>query len=167
MKNKIIILAGIMLLQVALAFVLIKMLAPKSSATGNDPQKSEQQAKKGAPVVKKVYAKGEEIPMTVLQNSAVLALEDLVVNPSGSEGKRYLVISIYVYVQDKAAQDELDAKKPAISDALNTLLSGKNYEWLSDVSNREILRGEIRAVIEKLLENTKVLRIYITKYVMQ
>lgn len=167
MKNKIIILAGIMLLQVALAFVLIKILVPKSSAKTNDPQKSEQHGKKGKAAVQKEYADGEEIPMAVLQNSAVLSLEDLVVNPSASEGKRYLVISIFVYVQDKAKQDELDAKKPAISDALNMLLSMKTYKWLSDVAHRDLLRREIKSSVERLLTDTKVLRVYITKYVMQ
>ncbi len=167
MKNKIIILTSIMLLQVALAFVLIRVLMPKSSARGNEPPTSEQQAQKGDVVKQKEYADNEEIPMAVLQNSAVLALEDQVVNPFGSQGRRYLVISLFIYVQDKSFQNELDIKKPAICDALNMVLSMKAYDWLSDVSHREALRHELKVAAEKLLENTKILRVYITKYVMQ
>ncbi|NOY60336.1 MAG: flagellar basal body-associated FliL family protein [Calditrichaeota bacterium] len=165
--SKIIILAGIILFQVALAFILIKILLPQTTSGENDSKKEAKQ------VVKKQTSKSKdgsleksELSTAILKNSAMINIEDLVVNPNGSKGKRYLIISLYIYLTDKSLQEKLDVEKPAIKDGLISLLSQKPSEILSDVSNQASLRKEIKLTIENILQH-KVFKVYLTKYVMQ
>jgi len=165
--SKIIILAGIMLFQVVLAFILIKIFLPQNTGGENDPKKEAKQVvKKQALKAKDKSLEKSKLSSDILKNSAMINIEDLVVNPNGSKGKRYLIISLYIYLEDKKLQDKLDAEKPAIKDGLISLLSQKTSDMLSDVSNRDSLRNEIKFTVENVLQG-KVLKVYITKFVMQ
>ena len=96
----------------------------------------------------------------------MINIEDLVINPNGSKGKRYLIMSLYIYLKNKKLQDKLDVEEPAIKDGLISLLSRKPMEVLSNVGIRENIRKEIKLTIENILQE-KVLKVYLTKYVMQ
>ena len=166
-KSKIIILAGIMLFQVALAFILIKLLLPQTTSGENDSKnKAKQVVKKQATKSKDGSSEKSELSTTILKNSAMINIEDLVINPNGSKGKRYLIMSLYIYLKNKKLQDKLDVEEPAIKDGLISLLSRKPMEVLSNVGIRENIRKEIKLTIENILQE-KVLKVYLTKYVMQ
>jgi len=93
--------------------------------------------------------------------------EDIIVNPAGTEGRRYFVLTLSMEVDKSKCLDELETKTPIVRDALITLLSSKKLDYLSDVANMEDLRKEIIDESNLYLEKGKVIRVYFTGYVLQ
>ncbi len=109
----------------------------------------------------------EEIPEKELKGAITLTLDDLIINPAQTRGTRYIVMSMNLVINGKDVQSKWDAKLPAINDAVNTLISRKTVLWLSDIDNRPYLREEIKLLIESVMGDVKVLRVYFTKYLFQ
>jgi flagellar basal body-associated protein FliL len=92
---------------------------------------------------------------------------DIIVNPAGTSGRRFLVVSMSLEVSEAKALEELKVKEPILRDALITLLAAKSFEYVSDVLNMETLRSEIMDEVNKHLTKGKVTKIYFTGYVLQ
>ncbi|HPG37970.1 MAG TPA: flagellar basal body-associated FliL family protein [bacterium] len=109
----------------------------------------------------------EQIPEKELEGAYTFSIEEIIVNPAETRGTRYLVMSLSVIAKGKNLETRLEAKRPAINDAINTLISRKTVLWLSDIDNRPFLREEIKILLETIIGDTKVLRLYFTKYIFQ
>ncbi len=105
---------------------------------------------------------GESIPA-----GEIYQITDIIVNPAGTQGRRYLVVSLGMEVTGKNAMAEIQLREPQIRDALITLLSSKTLEFLADVLNRESMREEIMTVTNQFVEKGEVIRIYFIGYVLQ
>ena len=92
---------------------------------------------------------------------------DIVVNPAGTGGRRYLVISMTFELSDKKVVKEVSEKEPILRDALLTHLAAKHFDYVTEVANIEEMRKEMQDILNKHLEKGKVLRIYFTGYVLQ
>jgi len=97
----------------------------------------------------------------------VFEFADLIVNPAGTMGRRYFVVSMGFEVSNKKVLDEIAAKDAPIRDALITLLAQKNLDYIADVANMESIRSEIQRTVNKFLESGKVVKIYFTGYILQ
>lgn len=100
-------------------------------------------------------------------STSVFAVENLVVNPAGTQGTRFLIASVAVEASDAAASAAMNARDPEIRDRLLSLLSGRTVEELSDLDGREALKEEIRAEIEQVVGRGRVVRVFIPQYVLQ
>ena len=109
----------------------------------------------------------EEIPAKDLKNAMVFTLDDMIINPAQTRGTRYIVMSLDLLIKGKDLDKKWEAKLPAVRDAINTLISRKTVLWLSDIDNRPYLREEIKLLLESVLGDAKVLRVYFTKYLFQ
>jgi flagellar FliL protein len=108
---------------------------------------------------------GSQIDYGRLQG--VVTLDDIVVNPAFSGGKRYFVTSIVLAVDDKEIAERVSNREPMLRDRLITLLSTKTYAWLANFTNRETLRGEILSTAGEVLQSREGIHVYFTKYVLQ
>jgi len=102
-----------------------------------------------------------------LKGSVTFELDELIINPSDTRGTRYIVISLSIIAKGKNVKKQSEAKLPAIRDAINTLISRKTVLWLSDINNRPFLREDLKLLLEAILGDVKVLRVYFTKYLFQ
>ncbi len=93
--------------------------------------------------------------------------EDIIVNPAGTMGRRYFVVSMSFEVSHKKVLEELKNKEPILRDALITLLAKKPLEFVADISNMEEIRSEILDTTNKYLTEGKVVRIFFTGYILQ
>lgn len=94
-------------------------------------------------------------------------LEDLTVNPAGSNGTRFLVVSIGIQVRDKEDIEVLQRREIMIRDAINTLLSRRTVEELAQLETRKELKQEIGIMINQRIERQAVKDLFFTEYVMQ
>lgn len=92
---------------------------------------------------------------------------DIIVNPAGTLGRRYFVVSMSFEVSAKQVLEEINTKDPLLRDALITLLAQKSLEYLADISNMETIRSEIINTVNAFLEKGKIIRIYFTGYILQ
>ena len=145
--TKILLVAVLLVFQITAAYFGVNYLF-----FGNSPSEA------SAPVEETGY--GEVGP--------IIQLNELVVNPAGSMGRRFLVVKIALELLDVAVQKELDQQMPLINDGLIRLLSSKNVEYLSNVAARDTLREEVRVVInDRLPSQDGVTNVFFTGFVLQ
>jgi len=109
----------------------------------------------------------EDISEEDYKNSYTFVLDEIVINPAGTRGGKFIVISLSVIAKGKDVDKKVELKMPAIRDAINTLIARKTVVWLSDIDNRPFLREDIKLLLESILKESKILRVYFTKYLFQ
>ncbi|MER3522575.1 MAG: flagellar basal body protein FliL [Ignavibacteria bacterium] len=97
----------------------------------------------------------------------IYVIKDLIINPAGTNGQRYLLTTIGFNVSSEEARKELEKKELAVRDALNSILTSKTMDDLIDVSKRELLRQEIFTRCRELVKIGKLQSVYFSKYIIQ
>lgn len=97
----------------------------------------------------------------------VYVIEDLVVNPAGSGGMRYVCVSVGLESTDASVIGELTLRDAQIKDALITIFGSKSVDELVDVQSREVMRKEIQDRIEQVLPPAGLDAVYFVNFVLQ
>jgi flagellar protein FliL len=95
------------------------------------------------------------------------ALEPFVVNLNESFGKRYLKAKLELELAKEDTRLEIDRRLPQFRDAVLTLLSGKEFEEISDLTGKYQLRVEILSVLNSLLTTGRIQNLYFTEFIVQ
>ena len=93
-------------------------------------------------------------PSTSSKEKYLYHMPSLIVNLSGSGGKRYLKIEViieYTTLYEKKVQALFRKKKVFLTDTLIMLLSDKTVTAIDGQANKEILKEEIRQKFENIL----------------
>jgi len=124
----------------------------------------------------------EEIVQQERGPAEIYMIEDLVVNPAGTEGTRYLSATIgleYAKAIDSEKSEgasgghgagsagDLGHKTPIIRDILIGILTSKNIEQLSSAEGKKALRLEIMEKINHEVAPDTVYKVYLVDYVLQ
>jgi flagellar basal body-associated protein FliL len=143
------ILAGLGAAAFGLVLYVVKpMLPPPAPAAAEG---------KGKPKAAKRHAPGKNV-----------ALEPVVVNIAGTEGKRYLKATVQAEVPDQEKiVKEVTERKPQLADILVTTLSRKTLPEVTAPDALAALRGEIFEKFAEELGPTKLHRVFITEFVIQ
>lgn len=103
--------------------------------------------------------KGEATPMYQMDN--------LVLNPAGSGGTRFLLLSVALEVKDAGTLDLMKSRDPEIRDAILRMFGSKTVEQVSEASTRDQLRAELLATIEKMFVPGTIRKLYFPQFVIQ
>ena len=90
----------------------------------------------------------------------------IIVNPSESGGRRYLMVDVGFESAEAKTLEELTEKEIVIRDAIVRLLSEHTVEELSEVARRPALKDTLLVTINGILEGD-IDRLYFTQYVLQ
>lgn len=99
--------------------------------------------------------------------SDVFTVKDLVVNPAGTGGSRFLSVSISFQMDDASLVADLQANEPLIRDALITILSSKTVSQLTDAKEKELIRLQIKKRVMQLLETEELAGVFYNDFVLQ
>jgi len=161
--------AGVVLVGVALALFVLKPMM-SGSGNGEEPsQVSQTEARADAPQAKPEAKKkrpkgdghGEE------DQSLVYAIKDIVVNPAGTGGTRFLSVSFGFEFDSPEITSDFQERELAVRDALITILSSKTVAQLTDAKEKEIARYQIKKRLEQLLSTDQITGVYYTDFVLQ
>jgi flagellar FliL protein len=94
-------------------------------------------------------------------------LEDIIVNPSGTGGTRFLSVAIGFEIGSRETVRLFEKREPVIKDALITILGSKTIEQLSDPRQKEITRYQIKKRVEQLLQIDDLAAVYFTDFILQ
>jgi flagellar FliL protein len=95
-------------------------------------------------------------------------IADLVLNPAGSGGTRFLMLSVAFDMKDSASAESIKQRDAEIKDAVLALVGAKTVEQLSDVASREPLKVEIKDLVGKILKKKKAIkRVSFPQFVIQ
>ena len=109
----------------------------------------------------------EEEDTEPLEYGEFMEMENMIVNPSGTDGKRYLMIKIGLESDKAKALAEVTEKEVVVRDVLLRTLSAHTVDELGDLALRDELKNELRLAINEILEKGEVTRVYFTQYVLQ
>jgi flagellar FliL protein len=94
-------------------------------------------------------------------------LENLVVNPAGSQGTRYLLISVAVEPEDPGMIEDLGAMDVPLRHEVLSILGAKTVEELADIEKRDALVEELKSGLARVVGDGVISRIYLPQYVIQ
>ncbi|MEM1042263.1 MAG: flagellar basal body-associated FliL family protein [Bacteroidota bacterium] len=107
----------------------------------------------------------EDVPP--VEYGEFMQLEPLVVNPAETGGARFLMVSVALESAEAAVLEEVALKDVVVRDAINYALSQKTVGTLGDVGSREAIKEEIRTLVNGLLSEGTVDRLYFTQFMLQ
>lgn len=96
----------------------------------------------------------------------VLPLPPVTVNLADPNGRRYLKLGMEVEVNADVAR-ELKAQNARIRDSIIMLLAGKTYGEIATPDGKVLLKAEIAARLNQILGAQRVIRVYLTDFVVQ
>lgn len=152
---------GNLIVQAVLAFIIVKVFLlpsltmPEITFTNNE----------GSAEVDSIDT--IKTKLDDLRLCTVIPLNQFVVNPSNTRGRKFLVFSLEIYLSGLEASEIDKVQENALRDAITMLVARKSHDWLSNVGNRKILREELKLLSQRILSEAEVKEIFITKFVMQ
>ena len=109
----------------------------------------------------------EEQDAEPIEYGEFMEVENMIINPSGTDGKRYLMIKIGLESDKAKVLAEVKEKQVVVRDAILKTLSVHTVDELADLELRDELKHELRAAINEILVKGEVTRLYFTQYVLQ
>ncbi|ARA94765.1 MAG: flagellar basal body protein FliL [Bacteroidetes bacterium] len=94
-------------------------------------------------------------------------LEGLIVNPAGTEGTRYLMISLGLEAPSAEVFAEISRKDIVVRDTVLKILGTRTVQELSQIESRDRLKTELRSAINGVLTEGEISRLYFTQFVLQ
>jgi flagellar FliL protein len=157
---------GAVAIGIALAmFVIGPMMNSDSADAGSDGHATEQAADSHGAAKKSSGhggdSKGGQAP------SLMYTIEDIVVNPAGTGGSRFLSTSIGFELGSGHLASEFSERDPIVRDALITILASKTVAQLTDAKQKEITRYQIKKRVSKLMNTDELVGVYYTNFVLQ
>ena len=99
--------------------------------------------------------------------SSIHVLDNMVLNPAGSGGARYLLLTVAIEVGTPAALESFKARDAEVRDIVLSTLGTKQVEQLTDMAAREQFKTEIIKAIDERIGKNSVKRIYFPQFVVQ
>ncbi|MCL5035334.1 MAG: flagellar basal body-associated FliL family protein [Bacteroidetes bacterium] len=157
-KSKKLMTIGIVVLaQLVVAYFLVGFVLKR----GADPQAAPATA--AAPAKTAQTADGRTDP----NFDHVFVVKDMIVNPAGTNGLRFLLTTIGLEVTSEATMQELQKRTVQIHDAIINILTSKTLPELDDINSRDSLKVEIKQKLNKDLTTGSVLNVYFSKFIIQ
>ncbi|REL38673.1 hypothetical protein DYD21_01615 [Rhodohalobacter sp. SW132] len=94
-------------------------------------------------------------------------MEELVVNPAGSNGQRFLVVQVNLELRDEKHAELIEKNIQKVKHGMIEVLSSRTVYQLNTFEEREILRSELAEVTNNAIGVHSVRNLYYIRYVMQ
>ncbi len=150
--------AGAVLGSLLVAPQVIKARQAAAVAAAKDPHKKDK---------KKDKKKGKE---GEAGKASVYKIDNIIVNPAGSGGGRFLMCSVVIQPEDDKLVDVFREHEVELRDRVLTTLTNTTLDQINAVGGRDSLRAKlsvtVRTVLDKDDQNTE-LKVYLPQFVIQ
>lgn len=113
------------------------------------------------------HVEAPKVPKENLEVGHFYEINDIVINPAESGGRRYLVMELGLETNDSDLIKEAESKDIWIRDAIITLLANKTSDDLMELTARKKLKKEILDLLNRKMIKGRFDRIYFKKYIIQ
>ncbi|MBI5867647.1 MAG: flagellar basal body-associated FliL family protein [candidate division Zixibacteria bacterium] len=152
----ILILVGVVVVMATTAFVVTKLVIMPAMA----PHAAETAAPKEEEPAENAEHGAE-------QKAEVYLVSNLLVNPTGTSGTRYLSASVGIEVKSPAVLEKLRLRDLQVRDLLILVLSSRTVDELTNSHAREQMRREILGRLNQLMGGEQLTAVYFVDYVLQ
>lgn len=111
-----------------------------------------------------VTADSTEKP-TVIIGKYIYSVDDIIVNPAGTNGQQLLLTSIAFDLGSEEDKNNLEGKDVVVKDMIISVLSSKTISLLSNTSYKDSLKSEISEKLTEFVPDAHVNRVYFSKYI--
>jgi len=94
-------------------------------------------------------------------------VQNMIVNPAGSQGSRYLMVNLGFESDEEAVITELEDKEVVVRDKVIKMLSEFTVPELANIDRRDSIKDTLRTSVNQVLQEGQVTRLYFTQYVLQ
>jgi flagellar basal body-associated protein FliL len=161
--------AGVMVIQLVIIIVAVFFIFNKNSGGGDSHSKKEDTEQTG----EKEDAKDKKAEEAEKMEGKILPpfnTKDLIINPKGTGGKRFLMtqVGIYLKAENDKEKEELEKTYEAqFNSIINQYLSGKTVEELDNLIMRDSMAIEIKTKINEQVPGKKVQKVVFSKFAIQ
>jgi flagellar FliL protein len=151
------VLAGGIIAGVALGLFVVGPMfvgAPDAHAAATDSTSQEEEGNDGE------HKEGEGA-------TSLHVMENVVLNPAGSGGTRFLMMGAVFEAKDAAIVNELKARDAEARDVVLRVMGAKSVDELAETSNRERLKAELIDSMNVLFKKGAIRRVYFPQFVIQ
>jgi flagellar FliL protein len=107
-------------------------------------------------------------PENKMENAAVThSVENLVLNPAGSGGTRFLMVTATFELKDGTIEQQMKDHDAEVRDHILALLGKKTVEELSDITLRDTMKQEVLAAVQSLFPKDGVRKVFFAQFVIQ
>jgi flagellar FliL protein len=99
--------------------------------------------------------------------SVTHSIENLVLNPSGSNGTRFLMVSATFELKDGGVENQMKEHDAEVRDHILSLLGKKTVEELTDIAQREQIKKDVLESVGGLFEKGAVKKVFFGQFVIQ
>ena len=98
---------------------------------------------------------------------AAYTIDNLVLNPAGTEGTRFLMVTLSLAPRDEAALTVMKERDAVLRDAALRLLERKTVPELTNVLGRDSLKVQIQQALANELPKNALRKVYLPQFVIQ
>jgi flagellar FliL protein len=98
---------------------------------------------------------------------ATWPIENLVLNPAGSNGTRFLMVNATFEMKDEAAKEAAKDKEAEARDIILALLGKKSIDQLADMNQRDAIKKEVLAAVAPIFPKGTVTKVFFPQFVIQ
>jgi|Deesub1362B_J571_1020462.scaffolds.fasta_scaffold08497_3 flagellar FliL protein len=97
----------------------------------------------------------------------IYLIEDVIVNPKGTKGRRFLNVSVALACESSDVIKELEKRDILVRDFLINLFTSRTIEQLDDVADKDSLRVTIMNRVNEMLPEGGILGVYFSNFILQ
>jgi flagellar protein FliL len=142
---------------VAVYFVTAQILMNKVEGKPTD-------LKNGKDTVKEETKKKSQQPDL---GKFLYSIDDVIVNPSGTDGKRLLLASFGFDLKSEEDKQLLKGREILVKDAIISTLSAMSLDQLSSSVYKDTIKTEIGSQIKKMIPELNLNTVYLSKFIIQ
>jgi flagellar FliL protein len=122
------------------------------------------------PVLAKRRAETPAPPPKVVEVASTAVnhpIENLVLNPAGSNGTRFLMVTATFQLKDAATEELMKEHEAEVRDDILALLGKKTVEDLTDITLRDGIKTEVMDAVAPLFPKGAILKVFFPQFVIQ
>lgn len=107
----------------------------------------------------------EQKVRSATQNDKLVSLDGFTVNLAQSDGpRRFVRMNLVLKLSSSSSDEEIEARKPQISDVIISILNSKKPEDLLELSGKNTLKEQIKSSINSFLIDSSVEDVFYTGF---
>jgi flagellar protein FliL len=97
----------------------------------------------------------------------IVRLDNMIVNPAGSQGTRFLMVSVAYEVSNAEAEKLLHDREVQLRDEVMAVLAQQPLDSLVQATSRDRVKEKLAAIVRPMLPKDAPLQVYLPQFVIQ
>jgi flagellar FliL protein len=98
---------------------------------------------------------------------AIHLLDNIVMNPAGSNGQRFLLLSVAYELKAPGVGEKLKVRDAEVRDVVQRVVGARTIEQLADMNARDALKADVLRATEDVVGRKSIARVFFPQFVIQ